>query len=130
MNVIVDTPIWSLALRRRHPPSPQAEEVATLLREDRAILLGVVRQEVLSGIPDPEDSRCLRETLRSCPDYPLDLAHYEVAAESYNICRANGVQGSHIDFLICAVAQLDRRTIFTTDRDFQRYARHLPITLL
>lgn len=130
MKVVIDTPVWSLVLRRRRPVVPQAEIVAKLLREDKAILLGVVRQEVLSGVPNLDDFRRLRETLRVRPDYPLDLAHYEVAAECYNICRAHGVQGSHIDFLICAVAQLDRRAILTTDGDFQQYARHLPINLL
>ena len=71
----------------------------------------------------------MRAELRTLPEYPLTAAHHEVAAESFNTCRAAGVQGADVDFLICAVSLLDRLPIFTTDRDFGRYAAHLPITL-
>lgn len=103
--------------------------LAGLLRKDRVVLIGAVRQETLSGIREPDDFRQLRDRLRKTPDYPLSLEHYEAAAEAYNVCRRNGIQGSQTDFLVCAVAQLDRLAIFTTDNDFQQYARHLPITL-
>ena len=54
---------------------------------------------------------------------------YIQAAEFYNICRKNGVQGSHIDFLICAVAVRLSVEIYTTDKDFLNYQKHLPIKL-
>ena len=60
----------------------------------------------------------LRQQLRKQPDYPLTIEHFEVAAEAYNLCREKGVQGSNVDFLICAASQLDRLPIFTTDKDF------------
>lgn len=129
MSVIVDTSVWSLAFRRRRATAPEAAVLATLLAEDDAILLGAVRQEVLSGIPDAADFRMLRDRLRDLPDYPLSVGHYEVAAESFNTCRSRGVQGSDTDFLLCAVSLLDRLPLFTTDRDFELFARHLAITL-
>ena len=46
MNVIVDTPVWSLAMRRHKPSGREANALAELLRDDRAILLGMVRQEL------------------------------------------------------------------------------------
>jgi predicted nucleic acid-binding protein len=46
-----------------------------------------------------------------------------------NQCRRKGVQGSTIDFLICAVAAIEELQILTTDSDFLRYAKHLPIKL-
>ena len=46
-----------------------------------------------------------------------------------NQCRRKGVQGSTIDFLICAVAALEELQILTTDSDFLRYTKHLPINL-
>ena len=45
------------------------------------------------------------------------------AAECYNICRSAGIQGSHIDFLICAFAERENAPIFTTDKDFFHYAK-------
>jgi len=41
-----------------------------------------------------------------------------------------GIQGSHIDFLICVVAARLKFKIFTTDKDFKFYSKHLPISLL
>ena len=57
MSVLIDTPIWSLSLRRKATklgPSERAmvEEWKDLVREGRAHLSGAIRQEVLSGIRD------------------------------------------------------------------------------
>ena len=40
-----------------------------------------------------------------------------------------GVQGSNVDFLICSFAQRRSLPIFTTDADFRRFAKILPIAL-
>jgi predicted nucleic acid-binding protein len=58
---------------------------------------------------------------------PPDL--FDLAAEFYNICRANGIAPEAIDMTICAAANVQGTPIFTTDPDFPRYAAHLPITL-
>src|SRR5271165_4163682 len=55
MMVLVDTPIWSLALRRAHHDLAPVQEqqvriLQELISEGRVQLLGVVRQELLSGI--------------------------------------------------------------------------------
>jgi predicted nucleic acid-binding protein len=51
MNIVIDTSVWSLALRRqRTSPSVEARELAELIREGRAALRGPVRQELLSGV--------------------------------------------------------------------------------
>ncbi|MGG6264696.1 hypothetical protein ACQ4M3_14865 [Leptolyngbya sp. AN03gr2] len=55
---------------------------------------------------------------------------YETAAEFFNLCRRNGVQGSNTDFLICAVAYRRNDSIFTTDQDFTAFQAYLPILLL
>jgi len=39
------------------------------------------------------------------------------------------VQGSNTDFLICAVAVRNQLAIYTTDKDFSIFAKHLPIIL-
>ena len=134
MMVLVDTPIWSLALRRRasHLSPAEAQLVAEwreLVRQDRAVLLGIVRQEVLSGIASEQQYHRLRQALRAFADEPIVLNDYEQAAVCFNRCRAHGVQGSPIDFLICAIALRRGLPIFTTDADFIGYSRHLPIAL-
>jgi predicted nucleic acid-binding protein len=135
MMVLVDAPVWSLALRRKRGDlSPQEQRLtgalAELIREGRVQMVGVVRQELLSGIREEERVRKLRDYLRAFEDPPLEAADYEEAAVMNNRCRSKGVAGSAIDFLICAVAVRRGWQVFTTDRDFQRYAGVLNVKLL
>jgi predicted nucleic acid-binding protein len=130
VNVLVDTSVWSLVLRRRRGPvHPLAGELGELVSEGRVAMLGAVRQELLSGIPGDEPYRKLKEYLRAFPDLDLESDDYEEAAAFFNRCRARGVQGSNTDFLICAVAARRKLAIFTSDGDFQHYTRVLPIEL-
>lgn len=134
MMVLVDTSVWSLALRRK-PEHLSAHErrlteaLAELIREGRVQLVGPVRQELLSGIREETQYRRLRDYLRAFPEQPLEAADYEEAAHMNNRCRNQGVAGSAVDFLICAAAQRRGWTIFTTDRDFQNYEAVVPLRL-
>jgi predicted nucleic acid-binding protein len=80
-----------------------------LIEHGRAAIVGPVRQEVLSGIRDRAAVERLRDLLRAFPDEPIDAADYERAAECYNLCRAQGLQGSNTHFLLCAVAERHHR---------------------
>lgn len=131
MNVLVDTCVWSLALRRDRPvDDPLVRELAELIGEQRVAMIGPVRQELLSGIRVEVQFERVREHLRAFPDLVLTEADYERAAEYFNLCRARGVQGSNTDFLICAVAAGRHLAILTNDLDFTKFAEHLPIQLL
>jgi predicted nucleic acid-binding protein len=130
MKVLVDTSVWSLALRRRaRLRHPAVEELRSLIDEGRVALIGPIRQELLSGISAPEAFDRLREHLRPFVDERLDSGDFERAAQHFNACRARGVQGSNTDFLICAVAERRKLPILTTDADFARFADILPISL-
>ncbi len=134
MTVLVDTTIWSLALRRQaHQISPAekrlVDEWTDLVTSGRAVLIGPVRQEVLSGIRSEDTFATLHEKLsffRYLENLPGD---YIQAARFFNLCRSHGIAGSHIDMLICAMAYRFAVPIFTTDPDFSGYAKHLPIRL-
>lgn len=130
MNVLVDTSVWSLALRRQHPKSGAEErELGELLGEGREVMMGAIRQELLSGVrANPQFVR-LRNHLRAFNDIPLDREDHEEAASCFNRCRSSGIQGSSIDFLICAVALRRKLPVLTTDRDFEKYATVLPLKL-
>ncbi len=134
MMVLVDTPIWSLALRRQAkdlsaPERRLTHALAELIREDRVPMLGPIRQELLSGIREEAQFLRLREYLRAFQEHPLDTSDYEEAAHMNNRCRSRGIAGSAADFLICAAADRRSWSIFTTDRDFQNYASVLPLRL-
>jgi len=130
MNIIIDTSVWSLALRRqRTSPSAETRELAELVREGRAAMLGPVRQELLSGVRSDQQFQRLRDHLRVFPDAPLEAEDYEEAASFFNKCRAKGIQGTNTDYLICAVAGQRGFGILTTDTAFSHFARVLPIDL-
>ena len=105
MMVMVDTPIWSLLLRRA-PVNLNPEqrlvraEISELIREDRAQIIGPVRQELLSGVRTDDQFQKLRDYLEAFDDVPLTTENYEAAARDSNKCRAAGIAGSSIDFLI------------------------------
>lgn len=129
MKVLVDTSVWSLALRRRAPAHSAVDELRRLVAHGRAAIVGPVRQELLSGIRDRAVFERLRDHLRAFPDEPLTAADYERAADCFNLCRAQGIQGSNTDFLLCAVAEQSRFPIMTTDDDFLKFGRVLPLRL-
>jgi predicted nucleic acid-binding protein len=130
VKVLVDSTVWSLAMRRskttHHPHLIAFNEI---IRENRAVLIGPVRQEILSGIRSQSQFRKLQELLRAWTDVLVETRDYEHAAEHFNSCRARGIQGTHTDFLICAIAERHNLTILTTDKDFAQYAAILPIKL-
>ena len=131
MNVLVDTSVWSLALRRREidEESEIVRELRELIAEGSAVMIGPIRQELLSGIRSRQQFDSLRNHLRAFPDLLLEMIDYERAAEQLTACRKKGIQGSNTDFLICAVSERLELSIFTTDDDFTHFSKHLPIRL-
>jgi predicted nucleic acid-binding protein len=132
MKVLIDTSIWSLALRKKIlTPKEQISvmELKELIFESRTVIIGSIRQELLSGISEPEKFTALKNKMEAFEDLNLTQVDYENAAELCNICRKNGVQGSHTDFLICAVAIKRGLAIFTVDRDFENFAQHINLNL-
>jgi len=130
MRVLVDTSVWSLALRRGEPAGiAEAVELGRLIAAHAVEVIGPIRQEILSGVRDTAQFERLEAHLAAFSDLPLTVDDYVTAAKFYNLCRAKGIQGSNTDFLICAVAVRHDLSIFTTDGDFSCFARCLPIML-
>ncbi|MCE5309268.1 MAG: PIN domain-containing protein [Acidobacteriales bacterium] len=132
--ILVDTSVWSLALRREGRHLREAERTivaqwAELVREGRVHIIGPIRQELLSGLKATRQFVLLEQHLRCFPDAPVASSDYIDAARFYNLLRGKGVTGTGVDLLICAVAARNGWPIFTVDADFTRYAEHLPIRL-
>lgn len=134
MIVLVDTSVWSLALRRQQENLNSQQlrlrrALEELVMEGRAQLMGVIRQELLSGIRHPQQFEKLRQTLRAFNDVVITTEDHEEAASIANRCRAAGVAGNPIDFLISAVATRRKWEIFTLDEDFRRFKKCIPLEL-
>jgi predicted nucleic acid-binding protein len=132
MKILIDTPIWSKAFRRKKIQSEDkniVDSLKYLIDEFMEVIIGPIRQELLSGISDEVIFNDLKEKLKGFNDFPIETIDYELAAEYSNMCRRNGIQGSNTDFLICAVAVRNNFEIFTMDDDFNQYKKYMPIKL-
>ncbi len=130
MKIIIDTCIWSLALRRdRIESNPYIEELRNLIEEIRVQLIGPIRQELLSGIKSKKQFNTLKLHLAAFEDVELEATDYELAAEYFNAAKTKGIQGSNIDFLICAISSRRKMPILTTDKDFSNFQSAFPVNL-
>jgi len=135
MRILIDTSIWSLAFRRQLNDNDcntnvhVLKELKELINETRAIIIGPIRQEILSGISNSGQYKKLKKKLRAFEDFPISTIDYELAAEFFNHCRGKGIQGSHIDFLICAVTSRNNMSVYTTDKDFDNFSKLLNLNL-
>lgn len=130
MKIIADTSIWSQFLRRSNTSdSPEVEFLKQAILERRIQMLGIVRQELLSGIKNPTQFIEISQILQGFPDLLASSEDHLIAAQFFNRCRSHGIQGSPVDFLICAQAHRNDMKILTLDKDFHHYTDYLPIRL-
>lgn len=130
MKVIIDSSVWSLALRRSNDiENKYVEELEEVINEVRAQLVGPVRQELLIGIKTEKQYKILKNHLRAFKDLPIETEDYELAADYFNKARKKGIQGSNTDFLLCAISTRHQMPIFTIDKDFVNFQTVFPIEL-
>ena len=130
MKIIVDTCVWSLALRRNTVGAdPYIEELRYLVEEIRVQLIGPIRQELLSGVKSKKQFNTLKLHLEAFADVELESEDYVLAAEYFNAARKKGIQGSNTDFLICAISSRRKMPILTTDKDFVNFQSVFPVIL-
>ena len=131
MSAIVDTSVWSHALRRTTPTTdPQAAKLAELLRQRQPVaLLGVILQELLQGIRDAATFERIEAYMEPFPMIELTRRDYVAAARLGNLCRSKGVQVSVVDSLIAAACVEHDCALLTCDQDFQHIARFCPLQL-
>lgn len=128
MSVLVDTSVWSLALRRDTPERTREVEVlASALESGEVVLIGCVLQELLQGFPARERTQRLVDYLAPFPLLSLHRGDYIFAAEIRNKCRTKGIAVTTIDAQIAAVSINHRCRLLTADQDFARISKLFPI---
>ena len=126
MTLLVDTSVWSLALRRDAPAAaPEVLQLkAALLGADMVITTGVVSQELLQGFAGPKARQQIIEHFASLPFLQPDRDDYVAAADLRNTCRRAGIQIGTIDALLAQLCIRHDLTLLSTDNDFKLAAPH------
>jgi predicted nucleic acid-binding protein len=126
VKVLVDTSVWSLALRRKDAAGLGLEkqrlklELAQAIQDGRVVMIGMIRQELLSGIKDPAQYERVKAALDSFLDEPIATADHECAARLYNECRSHGCEAGPVDMLICSVAVRRNWQVLSSDLSLNR----------
>ena len=131
--ILVDTSVGSLVLRKRVLGQKEKNlklYLINLIRNGRVIMIGPIRQEILSGISDLTTYIVLRQRLETFSDFEITTKDYETASEFFNLCRKHGIQGCHIDYLICSVAVNNNFSILSLDKDFWNYKKYIDIDII
>lgn len=125
MRVLVDTSVWSLALRRKGPADhPSVGALASLLRSGEDVFVsGLILQEVLQAFRSDASFRTILRHLEPFPLLDLGRSDYVAAATLHRRCAAKGLGVSTSDCQIAMAAIRHECLLLTADRDFERIAR-------
>lgn len=131
MRILVDTSIWSLALRRNHVSD---EPTVTFLRQSLwqgayVATTGLILQELLQGVSGPKDRNSILMRLGVLPLILPSREDHIAAADLRNACRRRGVQIDTVDVLLAQLCITHDLTLLTTDQDFTHLARHAPLRI-
>jgi predicted nucleic acid-binding protein len=124
VSLLVDTSVWSLALRRDAPPDlPEIDALGHALETgEMVVTTGLILQELLQGFSGPRAREAIMERFNSLPFVVPDRADHIEAASLRNRCRQKGIQVGTIDALLAELCIRHEMTILSTDSDFQRIA--------
>lgn len=131
MSLLVDTSVWSLALRRDGQQSGPEVSILrdALLGADEVFTTGIVLQELLQGFVGPEAREQIVERFAALDLLVPDRDDYIEAAEVRNSCRRGGVQIGTIDALLIQLARRHALVLLSTDKDLQSAAKHVEFRL-
>lgn len=129
MTLLVDTSVWSLALRRDgQATEPEVQHLkGALLGLQDVVTTGLVLQELLQGFSGPKARTQIIERFAALPLLQPDRQDHIDAAALRTACRQAGVQLGTIDALLAQLCIRNDLTLLTTDQDFTHAARHCPL---
>ncbi len=131
MTLLVDTSVWSLALRRdANATEPEVDALKKALGGSNVVVTtGLVLQELLQGFAGPKARTQIVESFASLPLIQPDREDHIAAADLRNICRKAGVQVGTVDALIAQLCIRHDLTLLSTDKDFAHAAQHCKLKL-
>jgi len=126
VSLLVDTSVWSLALRRDAPAGePEVQALVEALAGAHVVVTtGLVLQELLQGFSGPKAGAAIVERFSALALVQPDRDDHVAAAELRNKCRRAGVQLGTVDALIAQLCIRNELTLLAADQDFTHAAKH------
>jgi predicted nucleic acid-binding protein len=131
VTLLVDTSVWSLALRRDSPPDlPEVRALRVALESGGLVVTtGIILQEILQGFSGPRAWDAILERFHALPSLAPERRDHVEAAALRNRCRRKGTQVGTIDALLAALCIRHGLSLLTTDEDFRRISEVAPLSV-
>ena len=126
MTILVDTSVWSLALRRdTEATEPEVQALKDALQGDEVVVTtGLVLQELLQGFSGAKAQAQIVQRFAALPLIQPDREDHIAAADIRNACRRAGIQIGTIDAVLAQLCIRHELTLLTTDKDFTHASKH------
>ena len=126
--VLVDTSIWIDFFQNSN--SIYQEKLENLIRDNnRAVICGIILQEILQGIKDSGSYELTKERLLRLPFINTEREIYLYAASLYRTLRNKGITAPPVDVTIAAIAIKNGIPVFSSDEHFKAIERHSEVEL-
>ena len=132
IRLLIDTTVWSEALRRKEKSLNSSETLVRRIIEnnDEIVIVGIILQEILSGITNKKLFSEIESILNDFSYIEIIKEDYIRAAELRNKCKEKGITAGSFDFLIASVAIRNKLTLVTYDKDFINICKYTELKIL
>lgn len=126
--VLIDTSVWIDFFQASE--SSHALALESLIRDNnRAMICGIVLQEVLQGIRDEKSYALTKDRLSKLPYLEIEKETYLYASSLYRVLRAKGITVPPVDVTLAGLAVQNNIPLYTRDEHFKAIARHSGLKL-
>lgn len=126
--VLIDTSVWIDFFRASE--SSHAPAIESLIRDNnRAMICGIILQEILQGIRDDKSYALTKDRLSRLPYLEIDKETYIYASSLYRILRAKGITVPPVDVTLAGLAVQRGIPLYTRDDHFKEIAKHSSLKL-
>jgi predicted nucleic acid-binding protein len=132
VNLLVDTSVWSLALRRDSPADcPEVFRLKTALQEGKNVFTtDLILQELLQGFSGPKARKKIIETFASLLLIIPERRDHIDAADLRVKLRQKGGQVSTIEVLFAQLCLRHGLFLLSADKDFTHIAKFAPLKMV
>lgn len=132
IRFIIDTSVWSEALRRKKNTVNSSETIVRRIIENdyEIVVAGIILQEILSSIANEKLFKDIKDILKDFQYIDATKNDHIYASELNNKCRSRGIIAGSVDFLIASVAIRNELELVTFDKDFFNISMHTELKIL